>query len=114
MAIAPLFPIKEVRVAAKTLEEAQAFCAKESRPGGPTLRPATVEEACGADIVVTTTPGREPVVKSAWIREGTHINAIGADAPGKRELEVGLLKRADHRRQPGTGHAFRRNQHGDR
>lgn len=93
-AIAPLFPIKEVRVAAKTSEEAQAFCAKQSRPGGPILRPASVEEACASDIMVTTTPGREAVVKSAWIREGTHINAIGADAPGKRELEVELLKRA--------------------
>jgi alanine dehydrogenase len=32
-------------------------------------------------------------VKSEWIREGTHINAIGADAAGKQELESSLLKR---------------------
>jgi alanine dehydrogenase len=93
-AIAPFFPIKEVRVAAKTLEEAQAFCARVARPGGPTLRSVSIEEACASDIVITTTPGREAVVKSAWIREGTHINAIGADAPGKKELEIELLKRA--------------------
>ena len=93
-AIAPLFPIKEVRVAAKTPEEAQIFCARAFRPGGPVLRPTTVEEACASDIVVTTTPGREVAVRSSWVREGTHINAIGADAPGKRELEVDLLKRA--------------------
>ncbi|MBL0059286.1 MAG: alanine dehydrogenase [Elusimicrobia bacterium] len=93
-AIRPLFPLKEVRVAAFTMEEAQTFCAREARPGGPVFRAVGVEEACGADIVVTTTPGREAVVKSAWIREGTHINAVGADAPGKRELEVEILKRA--------------------
>jgi len=48
----------------------------------------------GADIVVTVTPSREPIVKSEWIRPGVHINAIGADAPGKEELDPELLKRA--------------------
>jgi alanine dehydrogenase len=47
-----------------------------------------------ADIVVTTTPARKPTVESEWIRDGTHINAIGADAKGKEELEPELLKRA--------------------
>jgi alanine dehydrogenase len=31
---------------------------------------------------------------SGWVHEGTHINAIGADAPGKEELDPALLKRA--------------------
>src|SRR3990167_601854 len=47
-----------------------------------------------ADIVVTTTPSRKPIVKPQWIKNGTHINAIGADAPGKEELETGILKKA--------------------
>src|SRR3989339_130383 len=47
-----------------------------------------------ADIVVTTTPSRKPIVKPEWIKNGTHINAIGADAPGKEELETGILKKA--------------------
>jgi alanine dehydrogenase len=33
-------------------------------------------------------------VKSEWIHEGTHINAIGADAPGKQELDPEILRRA--------------------
>ena len=53
-----------------------------------------MEEACAADIVVTSTPARSPVVKASWIKPGTHINAIGADAPGKQELESALLKKA--------------------
>jgi alanine dehydrogenase len=48
----------------------------------------------GADVVVTVTPTRVPIVKSGWIGAGTHINAIGADAPGKEELDPELLKRA--------------------
>lgn len=48
----------------------------------------------GVDVLITTTPSKKPVVKDKWVREGLHINAIGADAPGKQELEVGILKRA--------------------
>jgi alanine dehydrogenase len=54
----------------------------------------SLERACDADIVITTTPSRTPLIKNAWIHEGTHINAIGADAPGKQELDPALLKRA--------------------
>ena len=52
------------------------------------------EEACECDILVTTTPSRSPVVNDKWILPGTHINAIGADAAGKQELQSTLLKRA--------------------
>lgn len=51
-------------------------------------------EACDCDILITTTPVRSPVVKDAWVKPGTHINAIGADAKGKQELESALTKRA--------------------
>ena len=54
---------------------------------------STVAEAADSDIVVTTTPAREPVVKLSHIKPGTHINAIGADAQGKQELETDLLIR---------------------
>jgi alanine dehydrogenase len=93
-ALCSLFPIQEVRVAAKSVPEAQAFCQAQGRTEGPRLIPVSVQEACDVDIVVTTTPGREIAVRSDWVREGAHINAIGADAPGKQELEIALLKRA--------------------
>lgn len=43
---------------------------------------------------MTTTPSREPIVLDAWVENGVHINAIGADAPGKQEHDPVLLKRA--------------------
>ena len=52
-----------------------------------------VEKACDCDLLVTTTPSLLPVVRSEWVQEETHINAIGADAPGKQELDPLLLKR---------------------
>jgi len=47
-----------------------------------------------ADIVVTATPSRKALVMSEWINEGMHINAIGADGPGKQELDPNIVKRA--------------------
>ena len=56
---------------------------------------SSVNEATrNADVVVTTTPVRSPIVMDKDIRKGTHINAIGADAPGKEELDPAILKRA--------------------
>ena len=37
----------------------------------------------GADVVVTVTPAREPLVKDEWIAPGTHIAAVGADKSGR-------------------------------
>jgi len=50
--------------------------------------------AC-ADIVVTATGSTQPLIDSAWVRAGTHITAVGADAPGKQELAPELVARAD-------------------
>lgn len=48
-----------------------------------------------SDIITTCTPAREPILKADWIKKGAHINAIGADAPGKQELETRLLLKID-------------------
>jgi len=46
------------------------------------------------DVVVTTTPSRKPLIKVDWISPGTHINAMGADAPSKQELDTNLLQKS--------------------
>lgn len=47
-----------------------------------------------SDVICTCTPSRKPLIQASWVRPGTHINAIGADAPGKQELQTALLKRS--------------------
>lgn len=55
----------------------------------------TIAEAVeGADIIVTTTPSRQPLVLNDMVSSGVHFNCIGADAPGKEELDPAILKRA--------------------
>jgi alanine dehydrogenase len=46
------------------------------------------------DIVITTTPATSPVILNQWIRPGTHINAVGSDGAGKKELDPELVRRA--------------------
>lgn len=96
--ILSLYPLMgTVLVSGKDWNEASAFCRTYKKPSisKAVLVPChSIEEACQADIVVTTTPARAVVVKKKYIRPGTHINAIGADAAGKQELEISLLKSA--------------------
>lgn len=95
MALKELFRLREVRVSGCRESHAIAFI-KETGSSGIDMRCCSNIEDCvrGADIVVTTTPVRKPIVKSEWIGRGVHINAIGADAKGKEELDPALLKRA--------------------
>ena len=57
---------------------------------------STAEEVVrAADILVTATTASQPIVKGEWIKPGTHINAIGANFPQKRELDADAVGRAD-------------------
>ncbi|MDD1690724.1 MAG: hypothetical protein LUQ66_08695 [Methanoregula sp.] len=49
------------------------------------------KKTCHCDLLVTTTPSRRRVVKARWVHAGTHINAMGADEPGKGELDPTLI-----------------------
>lgn len=94
-ALGCFFTIKKVLVWGKTPQEAHDFCIKHKETFSGSLVPCQdLKEVCGTDIVVTTTPVRSPLVQTDWIQPGTHINAIGADAPGKQELAASLLKKA--------------------
>ncbi len=73
---------EEIRVWSPTKEHAERF-AKEV--GGKAM---SAEEAVrGADVVVTTTNSKTPVLKGSWLKPGCHVNAIGACRPDWRELD---------------------------
>lgn len=91
MAHAELFDLKLVKI--YDLVPAAAERLAESLPQFKT-RICKIEDAAASDIVCTVTPARTPVLRKEHIRPGTHINAIGADAEGKEELEPSVLKGA--------------------
>ncbi len=95
LALAQVFDIEQVRITSKVISHYKEFEKEmEGIVDCELIKTPHVEEVCDCDILVTTTPVRSPVVKSEWVKEGTHINAIGADAKGKQELDSQLLTRA--------------------
>ena len=54
---------------------------------------ASREDALGADLLVTVTPGREIVLGAGSLRPGQHVSLMGADGPGKSEIAVDELAR---------------------
>ncbi|KGK98034.1 alanine dehydrogenase [Methanococcoides methylutens] len=92
LAIANVFDLEEVKVYSKHRDRAEQFKQEmECKAGCVITACSSIEDVCDCDILVTVTPVREPIVKREWIKPGTHINAIGADAAGKEELEASIL-----------------------
>lgn len=88
---------REIRVWGRWPREARQFCRSyHGRVRGAILWPVGTVRQCadGADIIITTTPSRRPLIRRAWVKPGAHINAIGADAPGKQELDPAILRHA--------------------
>uniref|UniRef100_A0A7J2TL74 Alanine dehydrogenase n=1 Tax=Archaeoglobus fulgidus TaxID=2234 RepID=A0A7J2TL74_ARCFL len=93
LAIREIFDVELVKahdISKKAENDFKKFCEEK----GIECRIMDARNVCECDVLITTTPSTSPVVKGEWIREGMHINAVGADAPGKQELEPEILKMA--------------------
>ena len=92
-----IFLWEEVRVWSRTQATLDYFLATQ-QPKYPqlNLRISTnlADVVSGADVVVTVTPARGPIVMDEWIAPGTHIAALGADKGGDQELDPKILQRA--------------------
>jgi len=94
-ALSEVFEPELVKVTSRTKESCEQFIREAADIISCEIRyEETIENVCDCDILVTTTPTRKPIVKAQWIKEGTHINAIGADAVGKEELDPELIIRS--------------------
>ncbi len=91
-----LSKIEEVKVSDKTKASRDSYVKEMTEKLGLDIHGVDSDEeaAKDTDIVVTVTPARGPIVKNEWIGPGVHINAIGADAPFKEELDPKILKKA--------------------
>lgn len=73
-----------------------AYCTEMSAEGDNVLPAESIESVCGeADVLITATPSRDPLIRAEWLRDGVHVTAVGSDSPGKRELDPACLGRAD-------------------
>jgi alanine dehydrogenase len=100
--------IEQVLVNDIDSDKASRFATWCEQTHGLKAHVCSLEDAVsGADILTTVTPVHKPIVKKQYVRSGTHINAIGADAEGKQELESSIVQTArvvvDHWEQASHG-----------
>lgn len=88
--------LREVRVWSRKAKNREAFANDCRASLGIDCRAAeSAEEAVrGADIVVTATYAKDPVIEAAWVSPGAHINAMGSNQAQRREIPADLVARA--------------------
>ena len=89
----------EVRVWGRDLAKARRAADDIASRHGDTCvvndLPSVREAVEGADVVITCTAAREPLVEAAWLAPGAHVTAVGSDGPGKQELDPAIVRAAD-------------------
>ncbi len=89
--------IRQVWAYSRSREKREAFATRmASELGIPMLATDTAEECVSdADIVITITNSREPVLHGQWIKPGAHVNAAGSNHYLRPELDDEAIRRAD-------------------
>lgn len=94
--LAEVRPFLRVVAWSPNRDRLEAYCEEMTADSYVVTPAANVEEVCGAaDVLITATPSRQPLVRAEWLRPGMHVTAVGSDSPGKQELAAECLKRAD-------------------
>ena len=79
-----------------TPQNLERYCRDLEAEGFTAIPAASAEEVCrAADMLITATPSRKPLVQADWLKAGVHITALGSDSPGKQELDPQCFDRAD-------------------
>lgn len=84
-------PWREIRVHAPTAPHAAAVAEQDERA---TTAGSAAEAIAGADVVVTATTARTPIIDHAWLTPGAHVNAVGASTVNARELDTATVAAA--------------------
>ncbi|MER9234312.1 cyclodeaminase [Mesorhizobium sp. M0622] len=90
-------PITEARIWARDAAKAEAAADTLRERLGIIVHaePDAAKAAADADIIVTTTPSTEPLIKAGFVSAGQHITAMGSDAEHKNEIAPAILRMAD-------------------
>jgi ornithine cyclodeaminase/alanine dehydrogenase-like protein (mu-crystallin family) len=89
-------PLAEIRVFDIDTEKAQAFAREIELDFQVAARAVghAREAVAGCDLVVTVTASTAPVIDGQWLEEGSHLSAVGSNAPNKRELDATAFRRS--------------------
>lgn len=96
LAVSRVRPIALAKCYSRTKPRAEAFAgAMIEELGMEVAVVGSAQEAVeDVDVIITITSAREPVLLGSWLRPGVHINAAGANAAGRRELDAEAVARS--------------------
>ncbi len=96
MAVCNVRPVKTVRVYGRDETRRRTFCQAMEALLSVEVRPVESPEATvsEAEIVITATTAREPIVLGDWLQPGTHVNAMGSNWADRRELDDQAVQRS--------------------
>jgi len=96
-AVCAVRSIERAFVFSRTPETRAAFAARMTAQLNIPVHPAeSVEQAVAeADVICTVTSAREPILQGAWLKPGMHLNAAGANALARRELDTFAVGRCE-------------------
>lgn len=94
LAISKVINLNEVRAYDVSKEALSKFVKETEEEYNVKVTSCKSVDECvkNSDVICTLTPSTSPIVKKEWVHPGMHINAIGADASGKQELDPTILK----------------------
>ena len=95
-AVCAVRKIEDIRVFSPTVAHRDGFARRIERELGVAAQPAASAEAAvaEADIVIAITKSAEPVLRANWLKSGVHVNAAGANAATRREVDAETVLRA--------------------
>uniref|UniRef100_A0A146MCH4 Ketimine reductase mu-crystallin n=1 Tax=Lygus hesperus TaxID=30085 RepID=A0A146MCH4_LYGHE len=88
------FKFSKIKIWNRTTARAVQLCEELDLGSICTVHPTAEEAASGADVICTTTGADRPILESAWVKDGAHINAVGANKGHHSEVSVQLHRRA--------------------
>jgi alanine dehydrogenase len=95
-ALARVRSLTRARVWSRSPEHAERFAREQTTQNGPAIEAVLhAEDAVrGADLIVTATASRTPVLEGRWLSPGTHVMAVGSSRGDARELDGEAVRRA--------------------
>lgn len=96
LAVCAVRPIELIRVYSRAPDNRAAFAQAMADETGINTVAVDSAEACVSemDVIVLITKASDPVIRSAWVKDGAHINGAGANAANRREIDAATVLRA--------------------
>ena len=84
--------IGSIKVSGRNIDKAEKFAKRLNGKINIQVSSDSLQNTCeNSNVIITCTPSTEYLVKKEWVQKGSFIAAVGADSPGKNELDPDIM-----------------------